>query len=59
VWKISCHGREHRARSASSAHRRPRHQGAHNYLGAAGTVAGMEALLVGEKFGLDRKPSST
>ena len=26
-----------------------------NYLGAAGTVAGMEALLVGEKFGLDPK----
>ena len=24
-----------------------------NYLGAAGTIAGMEALLVGEKFGLD------
>jgi 3-hydroxyisobutyrate dehydrogenase len=24
-----------------------------NYLGAAGTVAGMEALIVGEKFGLD------
>lgn len=24
-----------------------------NYLGAAGTVAGMEALLVGEKFGLN------
>lgn len=24
-----------------------------NYLGAAGTVAGMEALLIGEKFGLD------
>lgn len=26
-----------------------------NYLGAAGTVAGMEALLIGEKFGLDPK----
>jgi 3-hydroxyisobutyrate dehydrogenase len=26
-----------------------------NYLGAAGTIAGMEALLVGEKFGLDPK----
>jgi 3-hydroxyisobutyrate dehydrogenase len=26
-----------------------------NYLGAAGTVAGFEALLVGEKFGLDPK----
>lgn len=24
-----------------------------NYLGAAGTIAGMEALIVGEKFGLD------
>lgn len=24
-----------------------------NYLGAAGTAAGMEALLIGEKFGLD------
>jgi 3-hydroxyisobutyrate dehydrogenase len=24
-----------------------------NYLGAAGTIAGMEALLIGEKFGLD------
>ena len=26
-----------------------------NYLGAAGTIAGMEALLVGEKFGLEPK----
>jgi 3-hydroxyisobutyrate dehydrogenase len=26
-----------------------------NYLGAAGTVAGMEALLIGEAFGLDPK----
>ena len=26
-----------------------------NYLGAAGTVAGMEALLIGEKFGLNPK----
>jgi 3-hydroxyisobutyrate dehydrogenase len=26
-----------------------------NYLGAAGTVAGMEALLVGQKFGLNPK----
>jgi 3-hydroxyisobutyrate dehydrogenase len=26
-----------------------------NYLGAAGTAAGMEALLIGEKFGLDPK----
>ena len=26
-----------------------------NYLGAAGTIAGFEALLVGEKFGLDPK----
>ena len=26
-----------------------------NYLGAAGTIAGMEALLVGEKFGLNPK----
>jgi 3-hydroxyisobutyrate dehydrogenase len=26
-----------------------------NYLGAAGTVAGMEALIVGEKFGLAPK----
>ena len=26
-----------------------------NYLGAAGTIAGFEALLVGEKFGLDSK----
>ena len=26
-----------------------------NYLGAAGTAAGMEALIVGEKFGLDPK----
>jgi 3-hydroxyisobutyrate dehydrogenase len=26
-----------------------------NYLGAAGTVAGMEALLIGTKFGLDPK----
>src|SRR6185369_6110773 len=26
-----------------------------NYLGGAGTIAGMEALLVGEKFGLDPK----
>ena len=26
-----------------------------NYIGAAGTIAGMEALLVGEKFGLDPK----
>ncbi len=26
-----------------------------NYLGAAGTVAAMEALLIGEKFGLDPK----
>ena len=26
-----------------------------NYLGAAGTVAGMEALLIGSKFGLDPK----
>jgi len=26
-----------------------------NYLGAAGTVAGMEALLIGAKFGLDPK----
>jgi len=26
-----------------------------NYLGAAGTIAGMEALLIGEKFGLDPK----
>ncbi len=26
-----------------------------NYLGAAGTVAGMEALLIGKKFGLDPK----
>ena len=26
-----------------------------NYLGAAGTVAGLEALLIGEKFGLDPK----
>ncbi len=26
-----------------------------NYLGAAGTVAGMEALLIGQKFGLDPK----
>jgi 3-hydroxyisobutyrate dehydrogenase len=26
-----------------------------NYLGAAGTVAGMEALLIGERFGLDPK----
>ena len=26
-----------------------------NYLGAAGTIAGMEALLVGKKFGLDPK----
>lgn len=26
-----------------------------NYLGAAGTVAGMEALIIGEKFGLDPK----
>jgi 3-hydroxyisobutyrate dehydrogenase len=26
-----------------------------NYLGAAGTAAGMEALIIGEKFGLDPK----
>jgi 3-hydroxyisobutyrate dehydrogenase len=26
-----------------------------NYLGAAGTAAGMEALLIGEKYGLDPK----
>lgn len=26
-----------------------------NYLGAAGTIAGMEALLIGEKFGLEPK----
>jgi 3-hydroxyisobutyrate dehydrogenase len=26
-----------------------------NYIGAAGTIAGMEALLVGEKFGLNPK----
>jgi len=26
-----------------------------NYLGAAGTIAGMEALLVAEKYGLDPK----
>ena len=26
-----------------------------NYLGGAGTIAGMEALIVGEKFGLDPK----
>jgi len=26
-----------------------------NYLGAAGTAAGMEALLIGERFGLDPK----
>lgn len=26
-----------------------------NYLGAAGTIAGMEALLIGRKFGLDPK----
>jgi 3-hydroxyisobutyrate dehydrogenase len=26
-----------------------------NYLGAAGTIAGFEALLVGEKFGIDPK----
>ena len=26
-----------------------------NYLGAAGTIAGFEALLIGEKFGLDPK----
>jgi 3-hydroxyisobutyrate dehydrogenase len=27
-----------------------------NYLGAAGTLAGFEALLIGQKFGLDPKP---
>jgi len=27
----------------------------HNFLGAAGTIAGFEALLVGEKYGLDPK----
>ncbi|MGQ0650923.1 MAG: NAD-binding protein [Betaproteobacteria bacterium] len=27
-----------------------------NYLGAAGTIAGFEALLVAQRFGLDPKP---